>query len=146
MNSLPNYSTQKTYFELFCAFIMRPNNCIIWNELDANNEKQIYYYTSKQIEETFRNVYIQNKKHPNGEKIKFISQWLNDETRKTFNEINFIPFNIDKEPEATPKFVYNLFDGFSKEIHTDISHLSKEERLKKIKPFLDLQLAFRIKI
>ena len=138
MNTL-NYNTQKQYFETFCAYVMRPNACIVWNEVSHDGDAKLVYYTTKQIEDIFRNVYLQGETHPNGERKRFIQEWLNDETRLTYNEINFIPFNKDVADDSIPSHIYNLFDGYNKDIYTDISHYSKEQRLKKVKPYLDLQ-------
>lgn len=132
-HSLSTYQQRKQYFEHFICKIIRPDVSFVFEEtIDGN--KKLCFYTENGITAAFKQL-KSGDIAKNGEEMKFISKWLNDENIRYYNNMDFKPFN----PTRPLKYdLYNLFTGFNKDIHASYT---KDAKDKILKPFKDLGLA-----
>lgn len=128
--SLNNYLKKKIYFEMFVAKVLRPDPVYIYIEKEGGLD-QMNFYTQGKITDAFIHLKT-GEYYDNGEEVKFINKWLNDEKIRCYNKMDFLPFN-DKEPIAP--HIFNLFRGFNENRDSPYD-ISKREKL--LKPFMDL--------
>jgi hypothetical protein len=131
ISSLACYRMKKMYFELFVSKILRPDPVYVYIENDgAEGGESLCFYSQSKIEQTFCHL-KSGERNSFGEPIKFMTKWLGDETCRTYNKMDFVPYN-DSAPIETS--IFNLFRGFSPLIYTEIDK-SKEYEEQVLKPF-----------
>ena len=130
--SLNGYIRKKIYFEIFVAKILRPDPAYIYIEREDGVEIMSFYSQGK-ISDAFNHLKTGDY-YANGEEIKFITQWLNDESIRCYNKMDFLPFN---EKLPIPSHIFNLFRGFNEKRKTDYDY-SKRDKI--LKPFMELGL------
>jgi len=131
-SSLSNYKFKKLYFEKFVCKVLRPEPLFVYIENDGEDkEEHLCFYTKGKIDETFNHLKT-GELDIFGNPEKFITRWLNDETIRCYNRMDFIPYN-DREP--IDNSIFNLFRGFNPKTKS-IYDKSKAEKI--LKPFHDL--------
>ena len=138
--SLSGYIRKKIYFELFVCKILRPNPTYAYRETAYDYETKtpnddVVLYTQAEIANTFCHLGSGNF-NSKGVEGKFITEWLADERIKCYNRMDFLPYN-DKDKDKIDKSVFNLFRGYSQQIHTEYNVNNKDKILK---PFFELGL------
>lgn len=134
-NSLDSYLLKKLYFEKFVCKVIRPDPVYIFVEQSENSKEDVMcFYTQGKITEAF-NHFKTGEFYDNGEEVKFMTKWLNDSNILCYNEMDFIPFNADRE--VISKNVFNLFRGFHKNCKSPYDF---DKRKKLLQPFFDLGL------
>jgi len=132
--SLPCYRVKKMYFEKFVCKVMRPDPVYVYIENDGDDKEELLcFYTKAKIDETFGHL-KSGELDTNLQPEKFMTRWLNDETIKCYNRMDFIPYN-DKDKDEIDSSVFNLFRGFNPKTKCKFDK-SKAEKI--LKPFHDL--------
>jgi hypothetical protein len=130
------YPLQKRYFELFVCKVLRPEPFYVYFENETNLSKDICMYSQNKIIEAFNHLSFVETIEKNNQiievKKKFISKWLEDDTVKIYNKVDFIPFNENKPINDS---VFNLFRGFNPHCKTKYDKTKKDALLK---PFKEL--------
>ena len=129
-NSLAGYLRKKIYFEIFVCKVLRPDPVFVYVEKERGLDNMCFYSYGKIIE-AFSHL-KSGEILDNGEEMKFVTKWLNDENIRCFNSMGFFPYTSGEE---TPEHVFNLFRGFSDLVDTPYDKTKKEKLLK---PFHDL--------
>ena len=140
MNSLPNYETQKRYFELFVCKAMQPDPIYIWTSKIKKKDRF----------EVISDVYVTNNydetrlkkslKHIRNNDKCFLDKWFVDPSIRCFNRVDFEPYNGVFNPQQNDKKVYNLFKGYNPLILSPLKNDSEEYRNKVLAIFMDLTL------
>lgn len=112
-----NYNKLKIEFEKNNFKILNPINFITIdrdNDLIMRNKKEfkdVYENLTYEKFDTSINKFV---------KTSFVSDWLKDETMRTYEKLDFLP------KQSTPNYIYNTFNGFEAEnkklIKTDIEN------------------------
>ena len=110
-SSLNGYRQKKIYFEHFVQKILRPDPQYVYTEKANKVYFEDCYYNQQKINETFKHL-GSGEFNSLGIEIRFMSKWLEDETIKYYNQIEFAPFNCDTCENPPDPQVYNLFKGF----------------------------------
>jgi len=126
--SLKGYKLKKLYFEVFCAKILRPDPVYVFIEKEKGLD-EMSFYTANKINDAFNHLKT-GECYDNGEEVKFITTWLNDESIRCYNKMDFIPFNDRHHIEP---HIFNLFRGFNECITIEFKNGDKM-----LKPFIDL--------
>ena len=129
-SELKSYVHKKHYFEHFVCKVLRPDPAYIYIE-SRNGVEELCFYSQGKITETFNHL-KSGERYDNGEEEKFMTRWLNDESIKCFNKMDFLPFN---ERTPLPDDIFNLFRGFNENV-THEYDISKSTKI--LKPFMDL--------
>lgn len=109
--SVETYKDIKKEFDKYVFKCINPLGFIVVNQ-NQDEIDQVPYFLLNQKELTFRfaeKKYVEvNKK---GEKVskKFITKWLEDDTKKTYNSLTFKPYELS--PELNTKH-FNLFNRY----------------------------------
>jgi hypothetical protein len=137
MNSLPNYKTQKKYFELFVAKAMRPDPIYIWtSKIKRVDHYGVEYeeYVTQNFDESGLRKALQ---HIRTNDTAFLAKWFIDPKIRCYNRVDFVPYNGVFDPKQHNTTVYNLFKGYNPLI---LSPLKDESPEKVLKLFLDITL------
>jgi len=130
-NKLPNYIYKKIYFEQFVSKILRPDPAYVYIEQAQDDCEEMVFYNQSKITETFKHL-DSGEAANNGEMIKFMTKWLNDEDIKMYNVMDFKPHSGSS---SSPQYLFNLFRGFNPAIHAEYKKIEQDKLLK---PFHDL--------
>ena len=112
-----NYNKIKIEFEKNNFKILNPINFIT---IDRDNS--LIMRCKKEFKDVYENLTYDKFDASTNKFIKasFVSDWLKDETMRTYEKLDFLP----KQP--TPNYIYNTFNGFEAEkktlIKTDIEN------------------------
>ena len=82
----------------------------------VNHYENLYFYETKNKKVKKENVDVL-------EKLPFIVRWLKDDKIRTYEHIDFIPYDIYRED--VDKNIYNLWTGFRAEKYEPINDISK---------------------
>lgn len=85
---------EKTHFKVMCPVMY----------VEQKKDGSFYLRDSKELNEAYRNKYCVLY----GDKVKFISNWLDDPQIRTYEKIDFIP-----PPLHCPKDTFNMWGGFA---------------------------------
>jgi hypothetical protein len=113
-----NCLKQKYYFECFHAYVRRPE--VMYLELSD------YHEIVETSESKMKSRYRSN--------IVFMNRYLYDPNKKTYQSIDYRPFNKDKD--VVKPDVFNLFRGFF--IQKNYVKYSEEKKIEATKRLLDL--------
>lgn len=136
---LKTYDEKKKYFEKFVCKIISPEPCYIFSQEDnLSSSKQTYIWSKNNILDAFQQFKIEEDiiidKNGNEKRQSFIQKWINDESLKSYNKLDFIPQNfIQGQVESNnPNLqkIYNLFHGFNPIIKTSYDKNKKQNLLK----------------
>jgi hypothetical protein len=131
-NKLGDYRVKKLYFEKFVSKVLRPDPAYIYCEKDGiDGGEQMCFYNQGKITETFGHL-KSGEVASNGEEIKFMTKWLNDNNIKLYNRMDFQPYNERRMPDVRN---FNLFRGFSPATKTPYTKADADQILK---PFHEL--------
>jgi hypothetical protein len=109
------YLKQKYYFECFHAYVRRPE--VMYIELSDKHE--IVYTMESKMKSRYRS------------NIVFINRYLYDSNKKVYQNIDYRPFNKDKD--VNDPDIFNLFRGFYiQKNYVKYSEEKKEEAMKRI--------------
>lgn len=140
-NTLTSYEEKKQYFEIFVCKVLRPQPLYIYSENDNDNYNCLLYSESE-IKETFKHLgssifRVVDKKTGEIKETKFINEWIDDNSIKLYNRMDFMPYNGTRDLINSNKKedFFNLFNGYNKYITTEYNKTIKEEILK---PFKEL--------
>ena len=143
MAGLPSYELKKKYFELFYCKIINPVQYVgIHNIEDTKNKDDKKTY---KIQHSFMNrdklkeVVCDIKSgiiNNYGVEMDFFEVWRKDPDKRSYNRIDFIPYNPDEKYKVDDR-IFNLFTGYSPHIKADYN---KKDKYKIVKPYLDLLL------
>ena len=140
MNGLPNYETQKRYFELFVAKAMQPDPIYIWTskvtETDEYNVEYEKYNTQNYDETRLR----KSLKHIRSNNKSFLERWLTDPKIRCYNRVCFMPYNGVFDPQQHNTLVYNLFKGYNPLIRSPLKDESTKYKKKVLRIFMDILL------
>jgi len=141
-NLLKKYQAQKERFERDCWVIKgeKPTYCEkdhITDEIkerSIDNFKQNFCNLKTMIAITDKKGNTQQKATP------FIEMWINDDKRKEYDRMDFIPTALDKDNKRKSKvneYTYNLFDGLyiddlENEEFDNTDEKEREEKIEKI--------------
>jgi hypothetical protein len=124
------YENIKKDFDKYVFKCINPLGYIVINQ-NQDEIDQVPYFLYNQTELTLRFVekkYIdKNKKGENVSK-KFITKWLEDDTKKTYNSLTFKPYKLSLELNTKH---FNLFNGYR------ASKITAYKDYECIKPILD---------
>tara|TARA_R100001163_G_C5066052_1_gene204264 strand:+ start:1271 stop:3643 length:2373 start_codon:yes stop_codon:yes gene_type:complete len=121
------YERRKRYVELFLAKVISPQVCYIFK-----HSCKIDIYSKKDIINVMSAV-MSGKVTSHGREIQFIEEWEKDPKQRIYERYEFIPFNEDLE--EIDDDIYNLFQGFNKNIRAEYDH---EKRDEIVGPFIEL--------
>lgn len=131
--SNPNaYATMKRGFE--------ENNFLVGTMLHCISKDGVreQFEWSRAIQTKFAplQIAVLNEKTMKVEKKPFLPEWIKDETRRSYDRIDFIPSH-----KPCPDYIYNLFTGFAVEAEEKLEMLEngiieEEECRRLIAPFL----------
>ena len=122
IKSLPPYEKFKNEVEEDHFFLQGKMKCITGDEIIQLTKTEI-------IDKLKPKNWVEEDAKGKPVKKYFYNEWLEDETRKEYESIDFIP-DVEKCPVKT----YNLFKGFQAEKYK--CELSKEEIVKNVEPIL----------
>lgn len=135
-NSLDIYEYRKRYFETFVCKVLRPDGLYMYSEIDSTGINKLPYSESS-IHSTFKHLQIDKNNYDN-KSNSFIKKWIVDQNIRVSNEIIFDPFNgISDISYSKNSKTYNMFNGYSKDIKTNIDNVNSDTMLK---PFKDILL------
>lgn len=105
------YKDIKKDFDKYVFKCINPLGFIVINQ-NQDEIDQIPYFLLNQPELTFRfaeKKYIEKNKKGENVCRKFITKWLEDDTKTTYNSLTFKPYNLTTELN---KKHFNLFNGY----------------------------------
>lgn len=137
MNSFKDdYATQRKYFELFVCKVMRPDPQFIYTEGDRDFGTRSCIFSENHIISAFKHIQTMIVKGNNVVSTSFTGEWLCDENMKVYNYLDFKPYNGSRQ-ENENKEAFNIFTGYSPDIHFEYN---KDNTEKILKPWTDLCL------
>jgi len=131
--TIKSYQHKKIYFENFVCKVMKPQTLFLFTGSDKSMEKDVCMYSENGIRECFKQL-KSGRFNEKGNETRFIDEWLEDDTIKVHDSIDFIPYS-EKSPFENKSNVYNTFKGYNPLIS---SEYTKEKREEILKPFNDL--------
>ena len=99
------------------------NMCINALQSLTSYISKFYHSCQYQITDTFAHL-KSGVFCDNGEEKKFMTEWLNDETIRLYNKMDFLPFN-DNAP--VPSHIFNLFRGFNDKKDCEYDYLKRSK-------------------
>jgi len=134
--SLGSYKQKKIYFELFVCKVMKREPLYLFLESAKSLNNDLCMYKEKGIRECFKQLKSGNC-DDKGKETSFIEDWLNDDSLKLYNSIDFLPFCKDKMGVYVDPSIYNTFQGYNPDVDTPFDNASQAKILQ---PFYDLGL------
>jgi hypothetical protein len=135
--NLKTYQEKKKYFEKFVCKIISPEPCYIFSQEDKiSSSRQTYIWSKNNILDAFQQFKIEEDilidKNGKEKKQSFIKKWINDETLKSYNKLDFIPQNIiqnEIQNIENEQKIYNLFHGFNSIVKTSYNMEKRKDIL-----------------
>jgi hypothetical protein len=125
-DELLTYEDKKKYFEIFISFVVKPVPVYIFVEFKQSSGKLEYdIWNENDIKKAFKAYAYMGKKLMGGKKNKeevevkrsFIEDWLDDTSKRIYNDYDFIPENRIEKPlnywNGFYEQVYNSYNGYS---------------------------------
>jgi hypothetical protein len=136
IKSLITYEEKKKYFESFICKILRPDVFYVYVEKYKDIGKNQCLYKHNEIIKAFMEI-KSGEYNKDGIQTSFIDKWVEDEDLKSYNKLDFVPYNGSSN-KSNEKLTYNLFSGYNDKIDT-IYNIENKDRY--LNPFFDLLLS-----